>query len=542
MKYYERILEFIERANAWISRVLVRVWSALWHWQSKFSVSFRFAVGFVGLSLLMVAAAVIAHGGWVSWASLDDPFVRYLEKVGHIAYGNRLAWAAIGAAVFCILAAAFAFVRKPFVFRIFQVAWAASFAIGFSVFRWTIRAADIINVSDHKAFDTLMRDNLWAMSFFAGFFTSFWPLLLLVALLSCAARRQYGLTKAPFGRDIGGEIITSAKTGGNDRRWRSSLYWAISIFLAVLILPYLIFCWGWEDPYGLPKGRGESQPQQVVKMKKKKQKKQKKLTINPFSPYILERMNIDEVKTLEELETESRDTYVANTASQSGLGKGGKGKGGWPEGLENSAIRFIRLKYRGGDWDQDMGKGADYNLLIKFHDWTGLKIARDTEFREITRLKYFPKKYAPPFVFLTGKGGISVSDAEVKVLRDYCLIEGGMLFIDNGGGYFDSSVRNLLRRVFPGKPLVDIPNDDSIYQRPYMFPDGAPPFWHHAGYRAMGIRDEGRWMVFYHPGDMNDAWRDDHSGASDEVADQAYKLGINVIYYSFNQYYHRHFE
>ena len=171
-----------------------------------------------------------------------------------------------------------------------------------------------------------------------------------------------------------------------------------------------------------------------------------------------------------------------------------------------------------------------------------MKIAKDTEFREIERLKFFPKKKSPPFVFLTGMRGINVSDKEVKILRDYCLVEGGMLFIDNGGGYFDGQVRNLLRRVFPGKPLVDISNDDTIYQRPYVFPDGAPPFWHHAGYRAMGIRDEGRWCVFYHPGDINDAWKDGHSGASSEVADQAYKLGVNVMFYAFNQYYHRHYE
>ena len=540
MEYVERALLLLEQANAWLSAKLVRLFSVLWRWQARLSVQFRFAVGFAGLSLMMGACAFLADGGWVAWASLDETFVRYLDAAGHLAYGSRLAWAAAGAAVLCALAAGLAFLRKPVSFRIFQVAWAAAFAIGFSVFRWTIKAADIINLADNKAFDAGMRDNLWTGSFFAGFVSLFWPALLLVALLACAARRIYGVNKQPFGRDVGGEIIASAKTGGDDPRWRSSLYWAISIFLAVLFLPYLIFFWGWEEPYGLPQGSGQMVQQQVVKVKKEKKKKKKKLTINPFSPYILERMNIDDVKTLEELENESRDTYVA-TANQA-LGKGGKGNGGWPNGMAKSAIRFIRLKYRGGDWDQDMGKGADYNLLIKFHEWTGMKIARETEFREIERLKYFPHKLSPPFVFMTGMRGINLSDKEVKVLRDYCLVEGGMLFIDNGGGHFDGAVKAMLRRVFPGKPLVDIPNDDSIYQCPYVFPDGAPPFWHHAGYRASGVRDEGRWIVFYHPGDVNDAWKDDHSGASAEVADQAYKLGVNIMFYAFNQYYNRHYE
>ena len=540
MEYFEKLLNLIERWNAKLSSGLVKFFTVLWRWQSRRSVPFRFAIGFTGLSLLMTGCAFLADGYWVRWAGLDEVMTRYLENAGHLVYGTRLAWASAGAAVLCVLAALLAIIKKPFVFRLFQLAWAAAFSLGFAVFRWTIAAADILNVADHNAFDAVMRNNLWAGSFIFGFFASLWPLFLLVALLSVAARRIYGVSKMPIGgRDVGGDLIVSAKTGGKDPRWRSSVYWAISLFLAILFLPYLMFTWGWEEPYALPQGSGEMQQQVVVK-KMKKQKKQKKLTINPFSPYILERMNIDDVKTLVELENESRDTYQATATS--GLGKGGKGNGGWPEGMAGSAVRFIRLKYRGGDWDQDMGKGADYNLLIKFHEWTGMKIAKDTEFREIERLKFFPKKKSPPFVFLTGMRGINVSDKEVKILRDYCLVEGGMLFIDNGGGYFDGQVRNLLRRVFPGKPLVDISNDDTIYQRPYVFPDGAPPFWHHAGYRAMGIRDEGRWCVFYHPGDINDAWKDDHSGASAEVADQAYKLGVNVMFYAFNQYYHRHYE
>ena len=161
MSFLRQLLDFIERLNAALSRALVRFFSALWRMQSRLSVPFRFAVGFAGLSLMMTAAAFIADGGWVSWAKLDEPFVRYLETAGHLAYGERLAWAAAGAATLSVLAAIFAIVKKPFVFRLFQLAWAASFAIGFAVFRWTISAADIINLADHKAFDAAMRDKLW---------------------------------------------------------------------------------------------------------------------------------------------------------------------------------------------------------------------------------------------------------------------------------------------------------------------------------------------------------------------------------------------
>ena len=42
----------------------------------------------------------------------------------------------------------------------------------------------------------------------------------------------------------------------------------------------------------------------------------------------------------------------------------------------------------------------------------------------------------------------------------------------------------------------------------------------------------------------DDAWKDDHSGASAEKSSrgQAYKLGVNVMFGAGNQYYLRHYE
>ena len=537
MKLFEKIFGLIEWTHLKLARLCTAVFGGLWRFQAKLPLSLRFSLANLFL------AAVLAFGWfllprWPLWAGLDEPLVRYLQVAGHLAYAKDLQILALYGAGLCLFTALIAFLKKSFVFRFMECAWAYAAAVTFLVIRWTLTAPAILVSCDHKAFDSGMRNNLWTGSFLALVVLAVPFAILLVALISKAARRRYG-AKGGLLDGVGDKVIEGFRTGGADPRWRSSLYWAISLFLAVLFLPYLMFSWGWEEPYGLPKGSGQVQPQQVQVKKVKPKKKPKKLTVNPWSPYILTRMNIDDVQTLAELESETMDTYET-TRTPLGAGKG-PGNGGWPKGMEGAAVRFIRLQYRGGDWDQDMGRGADNNLLIKFHEWTGLKVAKETEHREIARLKFFPKKKSPPFVFLTGSKGMSVSDTEVKILRDYCEKEGGMLFIDNGGGYFDGQVKSLLRRVFPNKPLVDIPNDDAIYQKPYVFPDGAPPFWHHSGYRALGVRDEGRWMVFYHPGDINDAWKDDHSGATAEVADQAYKLGVNVIYYAFTQYYRRHY-
>ena len=364
-------------------------------------------------------------------------------------------------------------------------------------------------------------------------------LIVLFALALSSVRRAYSIGSSDT---IGDRILKGFKTGGSDPRYRTSWYWSIFFFVFVMVLPF-IFQGGCEDTYGLVQGSGTPEIQ-VVKVKKiKKEKKKKKYILNKWSPYILERAKIDDNKNMLELEVATQDTYVADQPKSKGkMGKGGGKSGGWPKGMADAKVRFIRLEYSGGDWDQDMGKGSDYNLLIKFHQITGFPIWRETESKAVDRLSKFPKRYAPPFVFLTGSRGINMSNVEIAQLRKYLVEEGGMLFIDNGGGNFGHAVRTLVKRIFPDRPFIDIPNDDPIFQKPFSFPDGAPPFWHHDGTRAKGVRIGERLAVFYHPGDINDAWKDGHSGASEEVAEQAYRLGINVMFYAFNAYYARHFE
>jgi hypothetical protein len=64
----------------------------------------------------------------------------------------------------------------------------------------------------------------------------------------------------------------------------------------------------------------------------------------------------------------------------------------------------------------------------------------------------------------------------------------------------------------------------------------APVLWHHSGMRALGIKHHGRWVVFYHQGDINDAWQEGGSGVEAGTRRAAFKMGINVVCYSFNQY------
>src|SRR5262249_35428955 len=175
------------------------------------------------------------------------------------------------------------------------------------------------------------------------------------------------------------------------------------------------------------------------------------------------------------------------------------------------------------------------NFLEEFHKETGFKVASAGESNSISQLHQYPKGMAPPFVFMTGSGGINVSAGDVRGLRGY-LLGGGLLFVNCGSPQFDGAFRAFMQQVLPGNPLVVIADDDPIFQMPYVFPNGAPPLWHHGGYHAMGVKVNDRWVVFYHPGDIVDAWKTGHEGLDPKLATEAYQVGINVIYYSFTHY------
>jgi hypothetical protein len=81
-----------------------------------------------------------------------------------------------------------------------------------------------------------------------------------------------------------------------------------------------------------------------------------------------------------------------------------------------------------------------------------------------------------------------------------------------------------------------IADDDPIFQIPFPFVNGAPPIWHHGGTRALGVKSRDRWIVFYHPGDINDAWKTGHSGLSPDMWKGSMEMGINIVYYAFTHY------
>jgi hypothetical protein len=438
------------------------------------------------------------------------------------------------------------FVRKAWALSFLRTCYIAGYLLvvlfAFSVFRIT----GIIVENDLKLAGAASPPD--AIRVFYWRHDLIWPLLLLaaaIAALHVISWRRRTLDIYTGGYDTGyhertpapgDHVVENLRTHGRDPRFRKSIAYSVFIhFAAIILIPWLLQLGGCVDPYRVPEGSGNPVIS-FVKLVKPKKKPKKKIFVNPKSAISFHIPTVDESQLEQEVEDKSQLTYAADASAVHKLGGGGK-KGGWPDGMKNGLVRFIRLEYDGESWDDGMDAAlrADINFLEEFKKATGFKVAAHGESNPINLLDNYPKGFAPPFVYMTGSGRINISPQDMKILREY-LLDGGMLFADCGSRQWNASFRAFIQALFPGEPLLVVADDDPIFQMPYVFANGAPPLWHHGGSRALGIKRGGRWVVFYHPGDVNDAWKTGHSGVSPELTSRAYELGINILYHAFTRY------
>jgi hypothetical protein len=433
-------------------------------------------------------------------------------------------------------------VRRPWVLRLVRlgyVAWGA-------LFLWCVA---VINLCTRLVLDNkIMIDGVtpdpgvvffwrWHLLWPAGVVFLFVAVLYILSL-----RRQvmetYGY-ELDDGPAFGDRVVENVRTHGREPAYRKSMWLSVVVHLLIIIvIPWLLSLRGCTEDYRIQKGSGTPSVAAVpvVKIVKAKKAKKKKYMLNAKSAISFHVPDLDEKM--------SQATYAADASrvlSKGGIGgktgAGGGKTGGWPDGMEGAVVRFIRLEYSGSAWDDgmDVASRSDMNFLEEFKRQTGLKVADKSESHPISQLASYRKGFAPPFVFMCGAGGISIPPRDIKVLREY-LMGGGMLFADCGSPEWDRQFRTFIQVLFPGQALLEIADDDPIFQAPFAFANGAPPLWHHGGNRALGVRVKDRWAVFYHPGDIHDAWKSGHSGLTAELASGSMEMGVNIVYYSFTRY------
>lgn len=297
--------------------------------------------------------------------------------------------------------------------------------------------------------------------------------------------------------------------------------YALLFFLMMFILTQMSGC---GEDYEMPAGGGEQQITQQIKVQKIIRQK---FVVNPFSAILFNVPPIDQMVKLN-LNEITKHAYTV------GYGKGDGA--GFAGGTKRGKVRFIRLEYSGGDWNQNFGVGADLNMLNEYGIRTQQKVEKKTESRRVIQLKNFRKGKSPPMVYLTGQKNISLSNSEIKVLRKYLVEDHGMIFGSNGGSrHFHNQFLSAMGRVLPDVRPVVVPLDDPIHAQPNHLPF-LPIVAPHGGNQALGWYKDGRWLCYYHPGDIGDAWCDDHAGVKADVSEACYQLGTNVIFYAHMEY------
>jgi hypothetical protein len=192
-------------------------------------------------------------------------------------------------------------------------------------------------------------------------------------------------------------------------------------------------------------------------------------------------------------------------------------------------MTIARLQYDGGgDWYANPSSLP--NLLEAIGTRTSLQVER-TEAR-VTLMD--DRLWDYPFIHVTGHGNIRFSDAEVARLREYLQRGGFIHFSDNYG--MDPSFRREIKRVFPDRPLVDVPLSHPIYHAVYDFPKGLPKIHEHDGKPAegLGIFLGDRLAVFYdYECDLGDGWEDlDVHHDPPEKHEAALRMGVNLFVYA----------
>ena len=220
----------------------------------------------------------------------------------------------------------------------------------------------------------------------------------------------------------------------------------------------------------------------------------------------------------------------------------------------NAEFHFVRVEYRNLPWVRG-GRGRPWWM----QDWPAAETHFARGIERLTHISLGDGVHLPltddrifdfPWAYATQVGYWDLNEDEVARLREY-LKRGGFLVVDDFYGPSAWEVfRESMQRVFPDRPIVDLPRDHAVMNVLYTLdyrtqipglrhlrPDwgggfvGEPmgtPYWR-------GIFDEdGRLLVAINYNmDVGDAWEHaDLAVYPEEMTALAYRFGINYILYA----------
>ncbi|HZU29393.1 MAG TPA: DUF4159 domain-containing protein [Bryobacteraceae bacterium] len=230
-----------------------------------------------------------------------------------------------------------------------------------------------------------------------------------------------------------------------------------------------------------------------------------------------------------------------------------------PDWREKTEWAFARLMYppgwndgyRGrfdGDWRQGLSlwtqdyPPADRQFSLALRRLTRVH-ARSVE--QPVNLDDGDDVYNWPWLYAVQVGEWGITDGQAKKLRDY-LLRGGFFMADDFHGTVEFGVfEEAMNRVFPERPIVEIPDNDPIFHTVYDLDDRfqVPGAEHLAlGYKNNGIG--AHWRGIYDDkhrvmiaasfnSDLGDAWEwADEPRYPEKFSGLAIRVGVNYVIYA----------
>lgn len=219
--------------------------------------------------------------------------------------------------------------------------------------------------------------------------------------------------------------------------------------------------------------------------------------------------------------------------------------------LPPHSFYFTRARYSGGgrgyqrgnSWRTDYPK-ADLQFLTVLTRLSNIDAYSEDNAVDLDD----PNLRRYPFLYALEVGYMSLTDAEVRGLREY-LLAGGFLMIDDFWGTYQwRNFEQEIKRVLPEFPIVDLTTDHPIFSAMYTVDEivqvptvdrgvmGLPTF-EQDGYvpYARGIFDDhGRLLVLINWNtDIGDAWEHaEHPQYPLKFSTYAFEMGTNAIIYA----------
>ena len=235
-----------------------------------------------------------------------------------------------------------------------------------------------------------------------------------------------------------------------------------------------------------------------------------------------------------------------------------------PDSDEKTEFAFARLMYPPAPtarFDRSGSRNGGSGWKLGYSSWTQDYPRADRHFvqavRRLMRLQVRSveqpvdlddgDQYDWPWLYAVRPGEWKLSDSQARALREY-LLRGGFFMADDFWGSEEWEVfMQSLRKVFPDRQVVDIPNPDAIFHivydlddryrvpgawgvysdRPYQY-DGSVPYWR-------GIYDDkGRIMVaIVANSDLGDSWEfADDPDYPEKYSALGIRIGVNYIVYA----------